>query len=320
MKRNGLADDAHRVKLEVVTVSIGVPNPAASTSFKVMALRRPVTCACGSALAAGEQAAWDRSTRTVWCVPCAQAAPRATTAPNGATPPPTESAPIELGVAGGSAQQEFDRRHSKRENRIRAAHPRLGGLILALSDDPQSTRAWQSGATGERKLGQKLASLGDSIIALHDRRVPKSRANIDHIVIGAAGVYVIDAKRYQKAKIAVRRSGGFLSPARTQLMVSGRDKTKLVDAMGWQVVAVRAALSDCAEFADVPITAGLCFIDAEFPLFGTIEINEVRVRGLGGTAKLVSTAGALDAPARTQLARHLAARLPAKPSSDSAPL
>jgi hypothetical protein len=101
-------------------------------------------------------------------------------------------------------------------------------------------------------------------------------------------------------------------------MVSGRDKTKLVDAMGWQVDAVRVALSDSAEFADVPITAALCFIDAEFPLFGTIEINEVRVRGLGGTAKLVSAAGALDAPARAQLASHLAARLPAKPSGDSA--
>jgi hypothetical protein len=101
-------------------------------------------------------------------------------------------------------------------------------------------------------------------------------------------------------------------------MVSGRDRTKLVDAMDWQIAAVRAALSDSAEFADVPVTAALCFIDAEFALFGTIEINDVRVRGLGGTARLVSAAGAFDAPARAQRARHLAARLPAKPSSDSA--
>jgi hypothetical protein len=294
-----------------VTVSIEVANPAASASLKVMALRRPGICACGSALAAGEQAAWDRNTQTVWCLPCTQAVPAA------AAPSPTESAPTELGVAGGSAQQEFDRRHSKREDRIREAHPRLGGLILALSDDPQSTRAWQSGATGERKLGEKLATLGDSIIALHDRQVPKSRAaNIDHVVIGPAGVYVVDAKRYKNAKIAVRRSGGFLSPVRTQLLVSGRDKTKLVEAMDWQIAAVRTALIDSAEFADIPVTAALCFIDAEFPLFGTIDVNDVRVRGLGGTAKLVSTAGVLDAAARAQLAGHLAARLPAKPASE----
>lgn len=228
-------------------MSIDAPNPAADTSLKVLALRRPGTCACGSALAVGEQAAWDRATRAVWCLPCA----RSVLAGAAATPPSTEPASIELGVAGGSAQQEFDRRHSKREDRIREAHPRLGGLILALSDHPQSTRAWQSGARGERKLGEKLASLGDSVIALHDRQVPKTRANIDHIVIGPAGVYVIDAKRYRNAKIAVRRSGGFLSPVRTQLMVSGRDNTKLVEAMNWQIAAVRAALSNSAEFPDV---------------------------------------------------------------------
>jgi hypothetical protein len=291
-------------------VSIDVPNPAASASLKVLALRRPDACACGSVLAVGEQAAWDRATRAVWCLPCAQPL----LAGAAATPSPTEPTPIELGVAGGSAQQEFDRRHSKREDRIREAHPRLGGLILALSDDPQSTRAWQAGATGERKLGEKLASLGDSVIALHDRQVPRSRANIDHIVIGPGGVYVIDAKRYRNAKVAVRRSGGFLSPVRTQLMVSGRDKTKLIEAMDWQVAAVRAALSDSAEFGDVPITAALCFIDAEFPLFGTIEINEVRVRGLVGTSKLVSAAGALDAEAIQRLALHVAAGLPANPA------
>lgn len=288
-------------------MSIDVPNPSAS--LKVMALRRPDACACGTALAAGERAAWDRSTRTVRCLPCAQAAQPATTA----SQPPAEPASIALGVAGGSAQQEFERRHRKRENRIREAHPRLGGLILALSEDSQSTRAWQSGAAGERKLGEKLASLGDTIVALHDRQVPKSRANLDHVVVGPAGVYVIDAKRYQSAKIAVRRSGGLLSPARTQLLVSGRDKTKLLDAMGWQVAAVRTALSTSPEFADVPIVAALCFIDAAFPLFGTIQINDVPVRGLSGTAKLVSAAGSLDAPARERLARQLAIRLPAKP-------
>lgn len=73
-------------------------------------------------------------------------------------------------------------------------------------------------------------------------------------------------------------------------MVSGRDQTKLVNAMDWQVAAVRDALGDSAEFPDVPITAALCFIDAEFPLFGNIELNQVHVRGLGGTVKLVSAA------------------------------
>lgn len=53
-------------------MSIDVPNPAASTSFKVIAPRHPDTSAGGSTLAVGEQAAWDRATRPVWCLPCAE--------------------------------------------------------------------------------------------------------------------------------------------------------------------------------------------------------------------------------------------------------
>ncbi len=39
---------------------------------------------------------------------------------------------------------------------------------------------------------------------LHDRRIPGSRANIDHIAIATSGVWVIDAKRY-KGKVQVSR-------------------------------------------------------------------------------------------------------------------
>jgi hypothetical protein len=57
--------------------------------------------------------------------------------------------------------------------------------------------------------------------------VPCSRANIDHVVIGPVGVYVVDAKRYKNAKVAIRRTGGLFSPVREQLSLAGRDKTKL---------------------------------------------------------------------------------------------
>jgi len=37
---------------------------------------------------------------------------------------------------------------------------------------------------------------GEGLYFLHDRRIPPTRANIDHIVIAPTGVYVIDAKNY----------------------------------------------------------------------------------------------------------------------------
>jgi len=219
---------------------------------------------------------------------------------------------IDRGIAGGSAQAEFDRREAQREARLRAAHPYVGRILAAVTAEPQTTRAWRSGAVGERRLADRLADLGDSVVALHDRRAPGTRANIDHVVVGSAGVYVVDAKHYKNATVRVRRSGGFFTPVKEQLMVDGRDKTALAGAMQWQVTAVRSALDCRAEFADVPIVAALCFIDADFPLFGTLRVGNVRVYGLGGTAKLVATRGSLGSSARDRIARHLAEHLPSK--------
>lgn len=282
-----------------------------ASTLKIMTLRRPDQCVCGTQVAAGERAAWNRSTRTVLCLSCVSADVTPAHAQPAPVSPP-ESTAIDLGQAGASALAEFGRRHDKREAAIRSAHPRVGGLILALTDDPQSTRAWAAGAVGERRLGAAMADLGDAAIALHDRRVPGSRANIDHIVVGASGVFVVDAKRYKDASINIRRSGGLFSPVREQLVVGGRDKTKLVEAMEWQLRAVRTALGNSEEFANVPIVAALCFIDAQFPLFGTVRISDVEIRGLRGVAKLVAREGPLDAATRERLARHLAERLPTK--------
>jgi hypothetical protein len=119
-----------------------------------------------------------------------------------------EEPQIDSGVAGASARREHERRKANREAKIRTAHPRIGGLVLALSDDPQSTTAWAVGARGEELLAKRLDSLADQgVLTLHDRRVPGTQANIDHIVIAPSGVYVIDAKRY-KGRPSLRVEGG----------------------------------------------------------------------------------------------------------------
>jgi hypothetical protein len=57
--------------------------------------------------------------------------------------------------------------------------------------------AWRQGAAGERRTARLLDHLerhGWAI--LHDLAVPSSRANLDHLVIGPGGVFVIDSKQY----------------------------------------------------------------------------------------------------------------------------
>jgi hypothetical protein len=58
-----------------------------------------------------------------------------------------------IGTAGGSARREYERRKDGREKRIRDEHPWIGGLILALNEDPRNIRAFGIGAAGETELG-----------------------------------------------------------------------------------------------------------------------------------------------------------------------
>jgi Nuclease-related domain len=58
--------------------------------------------------------------------------------------------------------------------------------------------AWRRGAAGEWRTARLLGPLErHGWAVLHDLAVPGSRANIDHLVIGPGGVFVIDSKRYR---------------------------------------------------------------------------------------------------------------------------
>jgi hypothetical protein len=80
----------------------------------------------------------------------------------------------------------------------------LGGLMavavgyaLRFRPSPEAV-AWRRGAAGERHTARFLAGLErQGWAVLHDLAVPGSRANLDHLVIGPGGVFVIDSKQYR---------------------------------------------------------------------------------------------------------------------------
>lgn len=272
-------------------------------TWKRMRLRYADICReCGATVAQGEMAVYDKASRSVVCVDCADRV----AAEGAETVPQVEAALIDSGTAGASARREFERRAAKREQRIRSAHPKLGGLILALTDDPQSTTAWRRGAAGEERLGGIVDALADQgVRALHDRRIPRSRANIDHIAISAAGVFVIDAKRYQ-GRPSLRIDGGILRPRTETLMVAGRRKNGLVDGMHRQLAAVQAVIGH-----DVPLSGMLVFLDADWPLIGGAFVTQqVTVLWPKKAVEKITQPGPL-APARIDdLHRALATALP----------
>ena len=138
----------------------------------------------------------------------------------------------------------------------------MGGLAVALSDERQSTKAWERSAIGEERLGARLESLAsDGVAVLHDRRIPGSKANIGHIVITRQGIWVIDAKRHA-GRPELKIEGGILRPRVEKLLVGRWDCTKLLDAVLKQVGLVRDLVGD------VPVTGALCFVEADWPLIG----------------------------------------------------
>lgn len=260
-----------------------------------MRLRYAGTCrACGADLAAGTTAIYDRVVKSVHCVDCPTAVER----------------PVFGGVAGASAQREHDRRALKRETRIRESHPVIGGLLLAISDDPHSTKAWAIGASGEEALGRRLDELAsETVKVLHDRGIPGSKANIDHIVVCPTGVFAIDVKKYT-GRPTLKVEGGFFSPVTRTLMVGSRNCTKLVEGVQRQVGLVERALEKQG-FAGIPVGGMLCFVEADWPLIGgDFVIEGLNVLWPRKAASLILKPGIMDAATIDRVHRALALAFP----------
>ena len=130
---------------------------------------------------------------------------------------------------------------------------------VQLLSPSRAEKAWGKGAAGERVVGAALDRLAsDHIRVLHDRRMPRSMANLYHIAVTPSGVVTIDAKRYA-GRLEVRGRG-------RQLWIAGRDRSKLLEQAHRQADAVSGVLAD-AGLAEVQVTPALCFVDTELPRF-----------------------------------------------------
>lgn len=79
------------------------------------------------------------------------------------------------------------------------ALPATGWVLWRLRFRPTADAlAWKRGAVGERATSRALRRFERAgWVVLHDRAIPGSKANIDHLVVGPAGVFVIDSKRWR---------------------------------------------------------------------------------------------------------------------------
>lgn len=266
---------------------------------RVLRLRYRAKCAvCFGELDPGTRAEWNSKRKVAICLPCTRARPGAS---------------VLSSVAGASARSVAERRRAKQRARLQAereARPVLGRIRQGLFPEADKGAEWERGAVGEEKLAASLNPLVDAgtISALHDRRVPRSSANIDHILVAANGVWVIDAKRYT-GRIAVGQRGGFFT-GRSVLTVGGRDRSKLVEGVHKQLEVVRAALASDGHDG-VSLQGALCFIDGDWGFrFRPFTIDDVLVISPKALCDRLSQAGPLDRDQREALVDSLSRALP----------
>jgi hypothetical protein len=154
-------------------------------------------------------------------------------------------------------------------------------------------QAWRRGAAGERKTARLLRRLErDGYVSFHDLAVPGSAANIDHLVIGPTGVFVVDSKQYT---------------GRVHQSLDGRawhnhaPLARTLEVVGWEAATIARVLG-------VRVDPLVCVHGAEVAYGGLIAhgvavVPAGRLRGALGVDLVLSAAevGVLVAMAQTRL-------------------
>ncbi|WP_432520637.1 nuclease-related domain-containing protein [Kineococcus sp. SYSU DK006] len=147
------------------------------------------------------------------------------------------------GVAGGGAAEQ-----------ARRSADRVADLRRQLAAAEQRQRAWEAGAEGERLVAAELDALtsaGWSV--LHDVRWPgRQRANLDHVLIGPAGVVVVDSKNWT-GRVSVRDG---------VLRAGSHRKDREVEGVAAAAAAVAALLPPEDRTA---VRAVLCLVQQDLP-------------------------------------------------------
>jgi hypothetical protein len=178
-------------------------------------------------------------------------------------------------------------------------------VVKLVAGERQSTSAWDRGGRGEERVGQYLSgAVGLDGLVLHDRSIPGTRGNIDHIAIVPSGVWVIDTKAYT-GRVQQRDLGGWFV-SRPALFVNGRDRSALIPAVLRQVARVEKFVAP-----DVPLRAALCFADAEWGLLGRpFAIDGVTITWAHKLAGSLVEPGPLSVNTIRSLASGIAAAFP----------
>jgi hypothetical protein len=146
-------------------------------------------------------------------------------------------------VAGAAARAKRDE--------INAQAP-VRNLVARVLGVTTEERAWRVGAKGEEKVGGELAKLGDGWHVLHAVEVGHHGSDIDHVVIGPAGVFSLNTKRHPAGKVWV---------GERMVMVNGHRTDYLRNSRFESARAARLLSGACGR--PVPVAAVIVTVDLD---------------------------------------------------------
>ncbi|WP_062214688.1 nuclease-related domain-containing protein [Streptomyces sp. NBRC 109706] len=218
--------------------------------------------------------------------------------PAGRVPGPRHR-PNPTGDAGSSAAARAAHlRRSARGGLGRQALAALG--VPDAAGDRQRAQAarWEAGAAGERATAGILRQLPAGWTVLHDRALPRGRANVDHLVISpCARVWMPDSKRWSART-------GTVHARRGRLYRGSEDWTRALDSVEYEAREVSRALGG------VTVTPVIVVHGAPVA-GGGITVRGVRIIPTAGLlAELRAGTTTPAPPAARQLADRARAALP----------
>ena len=141
---------------------------------------------------------------------------------------------------------------------LRQAHPVLT-LIGRAFNIHNNERAWSKGADGEEEVARRLRKLGEGWRVLHGVPVGSGDSDIDHVVIGPAGVFTINTKNHLGGRVSVNNkaiyvNGTFQPYLRNSRFEGQRASKLLTTGCGFSVSAraVVVVMADSLTFKGQP--------------------------------------------------------------------
>lgn len=136
-------------------------------------------------------------------------------------------------------------------------------MAISLWGARPTTESWRKGQEGEVRTGRALDALPQGYIVLHDLRMPSSRANLDHVVIGPTGAFSVETKNYS-SDVVIRRGVARCAGRSMDKVVeqAKRQEQALAKTLGCRVhpvVCVQGAVVRVQGLFSTPLVEGVRF-------------------------------------------------------------